>query len=62
MEIWFDSEVFYWLGLPHGEELPGTFEIDYLRIWQRPSDNLLREHQAFFGFEATILFQTRCVR
>ncbi len=57
MEIWFDSEIFYWLGLPDAQELPGTYEIDYLRIWQRPSDNLLREHQAFFGFEGPILFQ-----
>ncbi|MEO0332021.1 MAG: family 16 glycosylhydrolase, partial [Bacteroidota bacterium] len=33
MEIWLDSEAFNWLGLPHKEELPVDFEIEYLRVW-----------------------------
>ena len=36
MEIWLDSEVFKWLGVPHEEELPSFFEIEYLRVWQKP--------------------------
>ncbi len=55
MEIWFDSEIFVWLGLPHAEELPDTYEIDYIRVWQKPSDNLLQSH--FFGFEGPALYQ-----
>ena len=37
MEIWLDSEIFKWLGLPHKEELPVDFEIEYLRVWQKPT-------------------------
>ncbi|ADV47770.1 glycoside hydrolase family 16 [Cellulophaga algicola DSM 14237] len=55
MEIWLDSEIFKWLGLPHKEELPVDFEIDYMRVWQKPTDNLLAP--AFFGFEGPILFE-----
>lgn len=54
LEIWFDSEIFVWLGLPHKEELPCTYEIDYLRIWQKPQENLLAPQ--LFGFEGPILF------
>ena len=57
MEIWLDSEIFKWLGLPHKEELPTDFEIEYIRVWQKPSDNLLDEHRAFYGFEGPILYQ-----
>lgn len=55
MEIWLDSEIFFWLGMPHKEELPVDFEIEYLRVWQKPSDNLLARQ--FFGFEGPILFE-----
>lgn len=55
MEIWLDSEVFKWLGVPHKEELPADFEIEYLRVWQKPDDNLLAPQ--FYGFEGPILFE-----
>lgn len=55
MEIWLDSEIFKWLGLPHKEELPADFEIEYLRVWQKPNKNLLAKQ--FFGFEGPILFE-----
>jgi hypothetical protein len=36
-EIWIDSEVFHWYGLPKQEDLttPAEFRIDYVRIWQK---------------------------
>lgn len=49
LEIWFDSEIFNWLGYPHEEELPGDFEIDYVRVWQKPDSELL--DKAVYGFE-----------
>jgi len=55
MEIWLDSEIFHWLGMPHKEELPVDFEIEYLRVWQKPDSNLL--DRAFYGFEGPILFE-----
>ena len=57
MEIWLDSEIFFWLGMPDKEELPVDFEIDYMRIWQKPSDNLLAKDAAFYGFEGPILYE-----
>lgn len=57
MEIWLDSEIFFWLGMPHAEELPVDFEIDYMRVWQKPSDNVLAKDAAFYGFEGPILFE-----
>ncbi|WP_010135573.1 family 16 glycosylhydrolase [Ochrovirga pacifica] len=57
MEIWLDSEIFYWLGLPHKEELPVDFEIEYMRLWQKPSNNLLAADGAFYGFEGPYLFE-----
>lgn len=57
MEVWLDSEIFFWLGLPHAEELPVDFEIEYMRVWQKPSDNLLNQDRAFYGFEGPILFE-----
>ncbi|CAH8284215.1 glycosyl hydrolase family 16 [Mariniflexile fucanivorans] len=57
MEVWLDSEIFFWLGLPHKEELPVDFEIEYMRVWQKPSDNLLAKDRAFYGFEGPILFE-----
>lgn len=55
MEIWLDSEIFKWLGVPHKEELPVDFEIEYMRVWQKPDDNLLARQ--FYGFEGPILFE-----
>ncbi|MDX6747917.1 family 16 glycosylhydrolase [Polaribacter sp. PL03] len=57
MEVWLDSEIFFWLGLPHKEELPVDFEIEYMRVWQKPSDNLLAKDAAFYGFEGPVLFE-----
>lgn len=57
MEVWLDSEIFKWLGVPHKEELPVDFEIEYMRVWQKPSDNLLDKDRAFYGFEGPILFE-----
>lgn len=55
MEIWLDSEIFKWLGMPDAEELPVDFEIEYMRVWQKPTDNLL--DRAFYGFEGPILLK-----
>ncbi len=58
MEIWLDSEVFKWLAVPHEDEpWPSDFEVDYVRVWQKPSSNLLQEHEAFFGFEGPMIFE-----
>lgn len=57
MEIWLDSEIFFWLGMPHKEELPVDFEIEYMRVWQKPLNNLLAKDRAFYGFEGPILFE-----
>lgn len=57
MEIWLDSEVFKWIAVPYeNEQWPSDFEIDYVRVWQKPSANLLRDHRAFFGFEGPMIF------
>ncbi len=53
LEIWFDSEIFVWLGLPHKEELPEDYLIDYVRVWQKPHPNLLARQ--LFGFEGPLL-------
>ena len=55
LEIWFDSEVFPWLGIPVEDDLPVDFEIEYVRIWQKPDPNLL--DRSFFGFEGPILLE-----
>ena len=55
MEIWLDSEIFKWLGVPHEAELPSDFEIEYMRVWQKPNDNLL--DRTLYGFEGPILFE-----
>ena len=57
MEIWVDSEIFKWIGVPHKEELPATFEAEYMRVWQKPTTNLLAKDRAFYGFEGPILFE-----
>ncbi|WP_430817558.1 family 16 glycosylhydrolase [Carboxylicivirga sp. RSCT41] len=61
MEIWLDSEVFSWYGLPAEADLvsPAEFKIDYVRIWQKevtsPDFNAL-------GFEGPFFFQGRSVQ
>ena len=55
MEIWLDSEIFNWMGVPHKEELPVDFEVEYMRVWQKPNDNLLPKQ--FYGFEGPILYE-----
>lgn len=55
LELWFDSEVFPWHGIPEAKELPADFEIDYVRVWQKPDSNLLQP--AFFGFEGPYMPQ-----
>ncbi len=34
--VWVDSETFPWHGLPSKEDLPVDYEIEYIRIWQKP--------------------------
>jgi beta-glucanase (GH16 family) len=53
LELWFDSEVFPWFGVPTKEDLPASFDIEYVRVWQKPNNNLL--DPAFFGFEGPYL-------
>lgn len=57
MEVWLDSEIFKWIGVPNKEELPVDFEVEYMRVWQKTSDNLLAKDRAFYGFEGPILFE-----
>jgi len=57
-ELWIDSEVFEWYGLPSQADLaaPAEYKIDYVRIWQKqlagPSFDAL-------GFEGPFYFQGR---
>jgi len=55
MEVWLDSEIFRWLGMPDPKDLPVEFEIDYVRIWQQPTNNIF--DRQFFGFEGPILLE-----
>lgn len=52
MEMWFDSEVFSWLGVPSESDLPADYEVEYVRVWQKPNNHMI--DQAFFGFEGPI--------
>ncbi|MBB6462443.1 T9SS type A sorting domain-containing protein [Flammeovirga kamogawensis] len=59
-EIWFDSEVFRWYGLPTQQDLatPAEFLIDYVRIWQK------EETKSFFdalSFEGPFYFNGRSI-
>lgn len=60
-ELWFDSEVFYWYGIPAQADLatPAEFKIDYVRIWQKeingPTFNAL-------SFEGPFYYQGRSTR
>lgn len=57
-EIWLDSEVFHWYGLPSANDLanPGEFKVDYVRIWQK---QLNSGNFDALGFEGPFLFQGR---
>jgi len=36
LHVTFDSEIMYdWFGIPDPKDLPATFEIDYVRVWQK---------------------------
>nr|PMI00080.1 hypothetical protein BCU55_12365 [Shewanella sp. 10N.286.48.A6] len=53
MELWFDSEVFPWHGIPVEHDLPADFEVEYVRVWQQADDSLI--DRAFFGFEGPLI-------
>lgn len=57
-ELWLDSEVFYWYGLPAQADLtsPTAFKIDYVRIWQK---NITTPNFNALGFEGPFYFQGR---
>lgn len=38
--IWFDSEIFPWHGLPAEADLPGDYEIEYFRVWQKNTTSI----------------------
>lgn len=52
LQLYFDSEIFSWLGYPHADELPADYEVDYVRVWQKP--DVERLDRAFFGFEGPL--------
>ncbi|MBU2924262.1 Ig-like domain-containing protein [Colwellia sp. 1_MG-2023] len=54
MDMWFDSEVFDWMGVPTQQDLspPVDFEVEYVRVWQKPNNYAI--DKAFFGFEGAI--------
>ena len=57
-EIWLDSEVFHWYGLPSANDLanPAEFKVDYVRIWQK---ELNSKNFNALGFEGPFHFQGR---
>lgn len=52
LQLYFDSEIFSWLGYPHAAELPADYEVDYVRVWQKPDTERL--DRAFYGFEGPL--------
>jgi hypothetical protein len=34
--VWVDSEIFPWWGVPDPDTLPADYEVEYVRVWQRP--------------------------
>ncbi len=36
LHVWADNETFLWEGLPLASERPVSFDIDYIRVWQKP--------------------------
>ncbi|MCG8579322.1 MAG: family 16 glycosylhydrolase [Bacteroidales bacterium] len=61
MELWLDSEVFSWYGLPAAADLasPAEFKIDYVRIWQK---EITGPDFDALGFEGPFYFQGRSVQ
>lgn len=57
-ELWLDSEVFRWYGLPSANDLanPAEFKVDYVRIWQKQINS---GNFNALGFEGPFLFQGR---
>ncbi len=37
--IWVDQETFIWRGLPVESDLPVDYEIEYIRVWQKPPNS-----------------------
>ncbi|MGA9637870.1 T9SS type A sorting domain-containing protein [Flavobacterium sp.] len=57
-EVWLDTEVFSWYGLPAMADLntPAEFKIDYVRIWQK---EITPPNFDALGFEGPFNFQGR---
>lgn len=57
-ELWLDSEVFSWYGLPAQEDLtnPAEYKIDYVRIWQK---EITGPDFDALGFEGPFYYQGR---
>ncbi|WP_163397321.1 T9SS type A sorting domain-containing protein [Flavobacterium fluviatile] len=57
-ELWLDTEVFEWYGLPAMADLnvPAEFKIDYVRIWQKEKN--AQDFNAL-GFEGPFYYQGR---
>ena len=57
-EIWIDSEVFSWYGMPTLADLTpeGEYKIDYVRIWQK---ELIGPDFNALGFEGPFYYQGR---
>ncbi|OEK08655.1 hypothetical protein A8C32_04185 [Flavivirga aquatica] len=58
-ELWLDSEVFEWYGLPVQQDLtsPAEFKIDYVRVWQK--ELLSGSDFDALGFEGPFHFSGR---
>ncbi len=59
-ELWIDSEVFSWYGLPSEIDLakPAEYKIDYIRVWQKEING---PYFDALGFEGPFYFQGRSV-
>ncbi|WP_083634359.1 PKD domain-containing protein [Saccharicrinis aurantiacus] len=58
-EMWIDSEVFSWYGLPSMQDLAnnaGEYKIDYVRLWQKEVEG---PYFDALGFEGPFYFQGR---
>ena len=57
-ELWLDTEVFSWYGLPEMADLinAAEFKIDYVRIWQKEISN---PNYNALGFEGPFYYQGR---
>lgn len=59
-ELWLDSEVFSWYGLPAQNDLstPAEYKIDYVRVWQK---SITKPQFNAYGFEGPFYFQGRSI-